>query len=575
MNLTLVGSTALEHAENIFYAGFQDVGHYLLSNVAIAIFVSLGLGYMIGKIKIKSFTVGSTVGTLLVGLLISFMFASLGKFEISGLTKSIFFTLFIFTIGYEVGPSFFGSLKKTGIKLVILSTFFSVAAFVVCFALFKIFKVNPGEGAGIVAGALTQSAVLGTASETIKTVMSGSAKTEALNQLPIAYAITYVFGTVGVIIFVKNIAPKLLGVDIKEATKAKIEKVGFKEAVVNSVVSAIKARAFSVGEKSTLVGKKIGDIEKNYNNKLSFELLFRKDKLTDFTTDTVIEKGDILTLLGDLTSMVEIGTETLTEISDEKYLKFAPQENEVVLTKDFKMEDVKSLSQKGVVLISAFHDGKEIKDFDKLEKGDIIKIVGPKKTITKVISMLGYAKDSGPVTDVSFLSIGIVLGLLIGALCVKVGSIPITLGGGGGALVGGLIFGWYKNKHGHHGLIPAPTRWFLKSVGLNLFISVIGLSAGSTFLVALKQMGWMVLVIGVLVTLLPHILSVFFGRYVLKIDPVDILGGLCGAGTCTAALNGVIDETGSSIFAMGYTPAYAVGNIFLTVLGPLLVSVLM
>lgn len=553
----------------------HNLGTYILAQPVLAIFFCLGIGYLLGRVRIGSFTVGATVGTLVVGLLVSFVLAPLGVFKVDPLVKSIFFTLFIFTIGYEVGPAFFKSLRSNGLKVVILSVFFAVTAFVICFGLFKLLKIAPGEAAGIVAGSLTQSAVLGTAGSAIRSLMAGTAQKEALAQLPIAYAITYVFGTAGIIIFMKNVAPRLLGVDLKKATQEKIVRTGFKEAVTNDVISAVKARVLCVEKESALIGKSVREIEAHFADRLSLEQMYRDDKIFAFDENTVIEAGDILTWIGDLASVVDVESRGLRELTDEKYRRISPCRREVVLTRSFDPAVLDTLSLHGIIVLHAKKDGAEVTDLGRLQAADEIVLVGPQQAVGKVVRHLGYVKDTGTATDVSFLSIGAIAGLLIGALSLRIHGVPVTLGAGGGALVGGLVWGWYQNRHADHGYIPAATRWFLKSVGLNLFIAVVGLTAGSTFLAALRQMGVIVLLLGVVVTLAPHIVTLLFGRFVLKMDAVDIIGALCGAGTCTSALNGVIDETGSSVFAMGYTPGYAVGNILITVLGPLLVSVLL
>lgn len=187
---------------------------------------------------------------------------------------------------------------------------------------------------------------------------------------------------------------------------------------------------------------------------------------------------------------------------------------------------------------------------------------------------MGYVRDEGTQTDVSYLSLGIVLGILIGSIMITIKAIPITLGTGGGSLFAGLLFGWWQDKHPNLGHIPSSVRWLLKSLGLNLFIACVGLTAGAAFLPAMKQMGWMVLILGIIVSIVPFVATLFFGRYVLKLNTVDNIGSLCGSGTITAALNAVTEEQGSSIFAIGYTPTYAVGNILITVMGPLLVALL-
>lgn len=191
---------------------WHSIIHFLTANPSIAIFLCLGLGYLLGKVHYKSFAVGSTVGVLIIGLLVG----QIAKFSIPAVLKNIFFDLFIFTIGYEVGPAFVRSFKKNGVRLVIDGCFFAAVAFLFALIVFKVFHVGQGEGAGILAGALTQSAVIGTSASSISTLhISHAAKLLMNSQVAIAYAITYVFGTVGVVIFIKNIAPKILGVDLQ------------------------------------------------------------------------------------------------------------------------------------------------------------------------------------------------------------------------------------------------------------------------------------------------------------------------------------------------------------------------
>ncbi len=213
-------------------------------------------------------------------------------------------------------------------------------------------------------------------------------------------------------------------------------------------------------------------------------------------------------------------------------------------------------------------------DIHDMRKGDTIRIIGPVNVMDKVIQEFGYVRNTGIDTDVSYMSMGIISGLLVGMLTLTVFDIPITLGAGGGALFLGLFFGWYQSRHPNIGQIPSSTRWFLKSAGLNTFIAVVGLTSGASFVGALESMGVMVLILGAVLSIVPHIISLYFGKYVLKLDAIDIIGGQCGAGTITAALNAITDETGSSIFALSYTPAYAVGNILLTVMGPLMIVLL-
>lgn len=550
---------------------WHSVCNFFLTNPSVAIFLTLGLGYLVGRFHIKSFKLGATVGVLLVGLIIGQM----GKFQIAPVVKNLFFDLFIFTIGYEVGPVFIASFKKKGIKFIIQSVIFSVIAFVVSFALFKIFHVNFGEAGGIIAGSLTQSAGIGTANSAIEALhISQAAKTAAMSQVAIAYAITYVFGTIGVLIFLKNIAPAIFHVNLREATKEYIETNHIKTDTKSVKISAnIRVRAFRINAENRYIGKTILDFN-NDNVGLNIEEIVRDGK-TLTSPSTVLANNDIILVIGSIKKFADFTDKkyNLSEVDANNY-PLHLKKTTILLTKVYNYNTLENMLANGVIIESAYHDDKKITDYTLLSVGDHITVIGPQSYLTNIMKNIGYEKAAGTKTDVSFLSIGIFLGILLGAIVITIHKIPLTLGGGGGALFAGLYFGWLQEKHPNIGVIPPSTRWLLKSLGLNLFIGVVGLQAGSGFVTALKEMGWLVFVIGILVSILPHLFTLLFSKFILKMNIVDNIGSLCGSGTITAALNAVNAETDSTVFALSYTPTYALGNIFLTVMAPLIVALL-
>lgn len=550
---------------------WHSVCNFFLTNPSVAIFLTLGLGYLVGRFHIKSFKLGATVGVLLVGLIIGQM----GKFQIAPVVKNLFFDLFIFTIGYEVGPVFIASFKKKGIKFIIQSVIFSVITFVVSFALFKIFHVNFGEAGGIIAGSLTQSACIGTANSAIEALhISQAAKTAAMSQVAIAYALTYVFGTIGVLIFLKNIAPAIFHVNLREATKEYIETNHIKTDTKSVKISAnIRVRAFRINAENRYIGKTILDFN-NDNVGLNIEEIVRDGK-TLTSPSTVLANNDIILVIGSIKNFADFTDKkyNLSEVDANNY-PLHLKKTTILLTKVYNYNTLENMLANGVIIESAYHDDKKITDYTLLSVGDYITVIGPQSYLTNIMKNIGYEKAAGTKTDVSFLSIGIFLGILLGAIVITIHKIPLTLGGGGGALFAGLYFGWLQEKHPNIGVIPPSTRWLLKSLGLNLFIGVVGLQAGSGFVTALKEMGWLVFVIGILVSILPHLFTLLFSKFILKMNIVDNIGSLCGSGTITAALNAVNAETDSTVFALSYTPTYALGNIFLTVMAPLIVALL-
>lgn len=553
---------------------WKEFSSFLVANPIISIFLALAGGYFIGKFKIKSFSLGSTVGVLLVGLLIG----QLGVFTIAPILKSVFFDLFIFVVGYEVGPAFIQSLKSSGVKLVIQSVFFSVVGFGVAMILFKLFKLNAGEAAGIIAGALTQSATIGTATSAINGLnISAAAKATMTSNVAIAYAVTYVFGTMGVTIFLKNIAPMLLRVNLKDETKKMVESLNIvsNDSNVSPLLSNMATRSFQILQlpKENLT---LSMFEKEFHNKIIVQQVFSKRKPLSFDSHTILKKGQVLTVIGnseDLWKVIQEGV-YYKEVFDDAYRKIPLRTVELMLTNVFSYHTLTTLIDDNVAVVDAKHQGKKVEDLSTLVPGDRLTIAGPDRSVKKVLPTLGYAVDNSSETDVTFMSIGIVLGILIGTLVLTIGGVPLTLGAGGGALFSGIFFGWYQNKKAYLGNIPSATRWFLKSVGLNLFIAAVGLEAGSQFVKALGSMSIQVLLIGAVISILPHLITLFFSKYVLKLNAIDNIGSLIGAGTINAALNAVSEETQSSVFSISFTPAYAIGNVLLTVMGPLVVALL-
>ena len=422
---------------------WHSVCNFFLTNPSVAIFLTLGLGYLVGRFHIKSFKLGATVGVLLVGLIIGQM----GKFQIAPVVKNLFFDLFIFTIGYEVGPVFIASFKKKGIKFIIQSVVFSVIAFVVSFALFKIFHVNFGEAGGIIAGSLTQSACIGTANSAIEALhISQAAKTAAMSQVAIAYALTYVFGTIGVLIFLKNIAPAIFHVNLREATKEYIETNHIKTDTKSVKISAnIRVRAFRINAENKYIGKTILDFN-NDNAGLNIEEIVRDGK-TLTSPSTVLANNDIILVIGSIKNFADFTDKkyNLSEVDANNY-PLHLKKTTILLTKVYNYNTLENMLANGVIIESAYHDDKKITDYTLLSVGDHITVIGPQSYLTNIMKNIGYEKAAGTKTDVSFLSIGIFLGILLGAIVITIHKIPLTLGGGGGALFAGLYFGWLQES---------------------------------------------------------------------------------------------------------------------------------
>jgi putative transport protein len=213
-------------------------------------------------------------------------------------------------------------------------------------------------------------------------------------------------------------------------------------------------------------------------------------------------------------------------------------------------------------------------DAGEIDRGDVLCLVGTKPEVERAAKEIGYPDRHTEATDMIFVGTGIVLGGLVGLLSVTVVGIPLTLTASGGALVMGLVFGWLRSVAPFFGRIPEPAIWIFDTVGLCIFIGVVGLTAGPSFVTGLQKTGISLVVIGFLTAIVPHAIAILFGRYVLRMNPLILLGVCAGAGTITAALRAVQDEAQSPIPALGYTVPYAIGNIMLTAWGPVIVALM-
>jgi len=546
----------------------------------IAVFLAIAVGYYIGKVKVFGFNLGSTAGVLLAALVIGQM-----NIEVTPLLKAVAFALFIFCIGYKVGPQFFGALKKEGLNYIWLSIFVAVVGLATALLLGKVFGFDKGTTAGLLGGALTQSSVIGTAEGAIKHLaVSAADKATFDSNVAVAYAITYVFGTAGLIVFFKMV-PRLMKIDLKEEARKLEEEMsgggasGEKSPELFSWYKQLNLRAYRVTNENA-AGLAVNEVEALFPGKAAVDKLKRDDQIIEFAPDTVLRSGDVIAVVGDRGEFLKADGMIGPEVDDRSVVDLIGEILDVcVLKPDVVGKTLGQISDKhghGCFLRRITRQGHELPLTKNtvVHKCDLLQVSGARKDVEKLIKYLGYPERPIVTTDLIMVGAGCILGTLIGLLAVTVAGIPITLGIGGGVLVSGLVFGWLRTVHPTFGQIPSGAQWVFTDLGLNLFIACVGLMAGPRAIHALRTTGISLFFAGVILTLTPHILGIIFGRKVLRLNPVLLFGALTGAGTITAALNALKEESGSSAPALGYTVPYAFGNVLLTIWGTVIVHVM-
>ncbi len=535
----------------------QQVFDFLSENPILGICICLAFGYLVGAVKLKGFSLGATIGTLLVGFTLS-RFVS---FDIPGILVTVFLLLFCFAIGYEAGPAFFESLRSNGVKFVIQAVFFCASAFLILYLVGLLGIFDRDTLIGIAAGALTQTSIL--------TVVDGLG-----DMASIAYAVTYMTGTLLPIVFVASVFPRLIRTTPILAAKQKLSRLQGDTTVKdesNDVrLAPVFPRAYLVEEGASCIGQTVEMLEDRFGHSLEVVKLFRAGKEMTIDQDTVIAVGDVLTVISAIRHMILLDDAYMREVCDDEYLSLKVITKEIVITEDGTAPLVDLLSTYGVVLHTVVSkQGKRLRVSDGITsaRGMVIKVSGIEASVKRIAAELGYIKEVGSATDVPFVFSALAVAIVFGSLK----FFGFSLGDSTCALIIGLVCGWFCNKNPKYGKFPESTRWFIKNVGLNLFIAAKALTTG---FFAFDSKMLMIFGIGIVVTLMPHLLTLLFSKHVLKMDDADTLGGLCGSGTCTPALNPLIDSAGSTVFTASYATANAVANILLTLLGLLLAAVL-
>lgn len=548
-------------------------------NQVIPIFLTLGLGFWLGGWRYKAFSLGPVTATLIVGVIIG----QLG-IVISDTVKSLVFMLFLFAIGYSVGPQFFRSFKGDGVKQICF-------ALVECFIIIgttvgicKLFGYNKGIAVGVFAGSQTVSAVIGVGSDTIRSLgLPDEETSRLLSIIPACYAVCYVFGTVGSAWIIANLGPILLGglKKVKEETKRLEEEMNSGDftpdpgqIIANRPVSF---RAYRVEADFFNRPRTVKEIEKHLKSRELRHFVQRlriNGEIMDPDPDLRVRKGDIVVLSGRRESIVQNASWIGTEVSDHELLTFSAENLPVVVSKSgaagTTLEELRNQPfMHGVMIHKILRNDMPLPLRKKLrlEKGDVVTLVGLPQDVEEAVPEIGFSDRQTPESDMVFIGLGIAIGCLIGAIVIQCGNIPLSLSTSGGAIISGLVLGWLHSRRPSFGHIPHSVIWFMDNAGLNLFIAVVGLSAGPSFISGLKEVGLSLFLIGIACTTLPLIICIFIGNKIFKFPAAVTLGCVAGSRNAVAALGPIQDSLESTLPVMGYAVTYAVGSVSLILAG--------
>lgn len=558
---------------------WHEINNFFVQNPSMALFLTLCLGFLIGKLKYKMLTLGTVTSVLLVGVVFGILFPEV---QILPPLKNTFFLLFLFAIGYSVGPQFFRSFKKTGLPQVLFACVMCAVCLGVSWLVAKIAGYNAGEAVGLYAGAQTISAAIGVGQETINGLdISQAMKTAQDNVIPVMYAVCYVFGTAGSAWIIAFLGPAMMG-GLKKCRQDCVQmEAEMGESLINQPGYAssrreVTFRTYKVSNPwFTSSGRKVAELE-DYVDKQGRRLFVDRIRHNGNIIDTpapgqLIYPDDEVVLSGRREFIIGEESWIGDEVVDPQLLEFAIKITPVMVrNKEVDGKTVKDLLSQpfmhGVIIREikrAQNVNVPVRENTVVERGDYLTLVGLPYDVSTAAKSIGLAENQTTATDIIFLSLGILIGGIIGVLSIKAGNVPVSLTTSGGALIMGLIFGWWHSRRPNYGQIPQSAVWIFRELGLNMFIACVGLQCGPHFVQGFEQVGWMIFVWGAVATTVPLVIGILLARYAFKFRPGTALGCVAGSRTTTAALGAVEESLHSSVPGLGYAITYAIGNTLL------------
>jgi putative transport protein len=550
---------------------------FLAANPYLLLFIAVGLAVWVGRFSFKGYGLGMVAAAIIVGCGLSVWASAYGiKLELNNFTKSLFYYLFMYGVGLRVGPSFINSLGGDGLKFTGLAVVSCVIGLFLVVAGAKFFDLPAGAAGGMLAGSQTMSAAIGTAEQAIPdiTLPPGTTPEAVSAMIALSYGITYIWGTVGIILICKYL-PRWWGVDAKAAAKKYEEEFG-----VNNIEGAglsgfrpFGLRAYRLDNPST-AGLTIEAFRKT-NPEYRVVNVVRNNEVLGAEPSLVMQKGDVIALGGGLQALTDKMGLIGPEVPDQKALNIPLDQAEILVTKkDVVGRELVSFRDSPIAgqvqLVKFERSGLPfpVGLKTKLQRMDILTVVGLKGAVSEAGALFGRIARPSTATDLLTLAAGMVLGLLIGLIQFPLFGANVGLGNAGGLLLSGVLVSSLVSRLRYFGNTPNAARNILEDLGLVVFVAIVGINAGNSLLTQLTgAIAVKIFIVGFIACSIPPFIVWAIGYHWFKINPAVLMGGVAGARSHSGPAREASAEIGSSVPWIGFPVAYAVSGVLLTIFG--------
>lgn len=549
---------------------FDGLIYYLQNSPVLVFFLTLSFGYLIGNIRLMGISLGPVGGVLIAGL----FFGHLG-FSMFEAAQTFGFVLFIFCVGYQAGPQFIDVLLSDGLKYLSLAIVVALTGFIIAVISANLLGLAPGFSAGILGGAMTMTPTLAAAQEAVNSGLANIpdkySMDEVLTNIGAGYALTYLFGLVGLTLIIR-LLPRVLNIDLP-AEAAKL--VGNDQSVEQIDLSTVSRRVYRV-TKQTHVGESVWDLQFRAPGKISVSAIRRNGERIILDRETKFEMGDEVLVIGKTEYILNYTPDFGEEVTYKSGLDDPLCTAQIVIQNAAIIgktpEEIRLDNYIGILPLGLRRHRRQLtigKEY-VFTRGDVLTVYGPESSMEHIAEIIGHVERDVAETDLFTFALGIAIGISIGTLSITLWGVTIKLGMAGGLLISGVAVGFLRSIWPIFGRVPSASRWVLMELGLLMFMAGVGINSGGGIVEVILSSGIQLISVGILVTSIPVFIGYFFGRKVLKLNPVSVLGGIAGSMTSGAALSVVASAAKNDAPSLGYASAYAFASVILTLAGTLI-----
>jgi putative transport protein len=549
---------------------------FLQQNPYLLLFLTVGLSVWVGRFSFKGYGLGMVAAAIIVGCGLSVWASTYGtKLELNNFAKSLFYYLFMYGVGLRVGPSFINSLKGDGLRFTFLAFLCACLGLALVVVGAKVAGLPPAVAGGMLAGSQTMSASIGSAEQALVDMgLTGKALEDGTALIALSYGVTYIWGTVGIILICKYL-PRWWGVDAKAAAKKYEEEFGVANVDQAGLTGFRPAglRAYKLENAST-AGRSIEAFRKDHPEYRIVNVV-RGGEVLGADQSLVLQKGDVIALGGKLESLTEKMGLIGPEVADQKALNIALDQADILVSNksavDKELVSFRGAPFAGQLQIVNYERGGvpyPVGLKTKLQRMDIISVVGLKGAVQEAASVFGRIARPSTSTDLLTLAAGMILGFLIGLIQFPAFGANVGLGNAGGLLVSGVIVSSLVSRLRYFGNTPNAARNILEDLGLVVFVAIVGINAGNSLLAQLTgAIALKIFIVGFIACTIPPFIIWAIGYHVFKINPAVLMGGVAGARSHSGPCREAAVEINSTVPWVGFPVAYAVSGILLTVFG--------